>query len=387
MLEPGTKIKVLIVDDSAVIRKIVAQTLSHDKDIEVVGTANDPYEARELIIKTRPDVLTLDIEMPRMDGLTFLKILMEHHPMPIIIMSSLTQAGSDYAMRALQLGAVEVLAKPSGAHSVEDLAEQLPFKIKAAAMSRVIQRANPDNIAAPHTPSQDVHEKMAQLQKGGVSPAIAVSHLLKNEKGTHVIPYNGPLVNFDPRQIILLGASTGGTEALREVLAKLPKHMPPICLVQHIPAYFSKAFADRLNLICAGEVHEAQDSQKVESGSIVVAPGGHHMVVRWNGEHYQVHLKEGPMVWHQRPAVDVLFNSAVEYAQHATVGLLTGMGKDGAEGMLKLKQAGAHTLAQDKESCVVFGMPRVAQEIGATDKMVSLEQIPYELMRAVGYRL
>lgn len=344
------KIKVLIVDDSAVVRKVVNEALALDPEIEVVGTAADPYIARDKIIELQPDVMTLDIEMPRMDGLRFLEIIMKHKPMPVIIMSSLTQAGSEYALRALQLGAVEVLAKPSSAYSIGELADQLREVVKNAAQCSI---RNPAPAVAPSPTTSSLPPKVLQSTS-----------------------------SYSPRHIILLGASTGGTEALKDVLTQLPADVPGICIVQHIPAYFSKAFADRLNQLCKISVREAVDGDVVQPGLALVAPGDFHMLLRWRGTRYEVQLKKGPMVWHQRPAVDVLFSSAAECVDgfKTTVGLLTGMGKDGAEGMLKLRQRGAHTFAQNEESCVVFGMPRSAMEIGAAEKMVHLRDFPRAIM-------
>lgn len=347
---PNQKIKVLIVDDSAVVRRIVTEALSKDPDIEVVGTAIDPYMARDKIVELEPDVVTLDIEMPKMDGLTFLKILMQHKPMPVILLSSLTQEGSDYAMKALQLGAVEVLAKPGGSFSVGAVSEQLVQKVKAAAVSRVRRREGPELAARDRA-----HPARSVVKTAGA--------------GTK---------KFHPRQIILLGASTGGTEALRDVLTELPAEMPGICIVQHIPAYFSRAFAQRLNGICELSVKEAEEGDIVAPGKVLIAPGDYHMLLKWTGSAFRVHLKQGPMVWHQRPAVDILFSSALDsYSAPHTIGaIFTGMGKDGADGLLKLREIGARTFAQSERTCVVFGMPKAAMENGGAQKMVDLEDFP-----------
>lgn len=344
------KIKVLVVDDSAVVRKLISEALGKDPDIEVVGTASDPYVARDKIVELEPDVLTLDIEMPRMDGLTFLKVLMHHYPLPVILISSLTKEGSEHAMRALQLGAVEVLAKPSGSFSVGELGDQIIEKVKAAAISKV--RRLPEEISASIT-SQNV--------------------------------LSSPIYQLNPRQVILLGASTGGTEALKDVITALPENMPGICIVQHIPSYFSKAFAERLNELSQLEVREAVEGDIVKPGLALVAPGDYHMVLKWNGSQHYVSLRQEPPVWHQRPSVDVLFSSAVECAHGPSTiaAIFTGMGKDGAEGMFKLKKIGAKTFAQDEESCVVFGMPRAAIEIGAVDRVLSLQDFPRTLVSSV----
>ena len=343
------KIRVLVVDDSAVVRKLVSDALASDPEIEVVGTAIDPYNAKDKIIELSPDVVTLDIEMPRMDGLTFLRLIMERRPMPVIIMSSLTQHGSDKAMEALRLGAVDVLGKPAGSFSFGDLGPQLIQKIKAAACAR-LRRAGP--MAAP-------------------APAVVKP-----------LPSGRTAPGTDPRQVILLGASTGGTEALREVLTALPADIPPIAIVQHIPPVFSRSFADRLNQLCAFEVREAVDGDRLKPGLALVAPGNFHMLLQRQGDAYHVRVTDGPQVWHQRPAVDLLFKSAAECAGvHALAGVLTGMGKDGADGLLALRKKGAQTFAQDEESSVVYGMPRVAWENGGAQRQVSLGRIAEHIFR------
>jgi len=342
-------IRVLVVDDSAVVRKLVADALRSDPEIEVVGTAVDPYAARDKIQQLNPDVLTLDLEMPRMDGLTFLKILMEQRPLPVIIMSSLTQRGSDYALEALRLGALDVLAKPGGPYSFGDLGPQLIARIKAAGGAKLRRRRTDD--AEPKGP-----------------PTRDPSSVLRPP------PSDAPAGN--PRRLILLGASTGGTEALREVLTRLPAGLPGIAIVQHIPPVFSKNFADRLNQLCAFEVREAADGDKLSPGLALIAPGNFHLLLQWHGNHHRVRVVSGPPVWHQRPAVDLLFKSAADCgaAPHALAGIFTGMGKDGAEGLLKLRQRGATTFAQDEATSVVYGMPRAAWENGAAQRQVALER-------------
>jgi two-component system chemotaxis response regulator CheB len=339
------RIRVLVVDDSAVVRKLVSEALKNDPEIEVVGTAVDPYIARDKIKTLQPDVLTLDIEMPRMDGLTFLKILMEQHPLPVIIMSSLSQRGSDVALEALRLGAFDVLGKPAGAYSFGDLGPQLIARIKASVGAR-LRRARGSTPPIPAKPA-----RTRRVDRG--------------------------------REIILLGASTGGTEALREVLTHLPAEVPPIAIVQHIPPVFSKTFADRLNQMCQIEVREAVDGDRLESGLALIAPGNFHMLLQWQVDHYRVRVINGPAVWHQRPAVDLLFKSSVDCgaAPHAIAGILTGMGRDGADGLLKLREKGATTFAQDEASCVVFGMPRVAWENGAAQRQLPLERVADFILR------
>jgi len=338
-------IRVLIIDDSAVVRRMATEALSVDPEIEVVGTAVDPYAARDKITELKPDVITLDIEMPRMDGLTFLEILMQRRPTPVIVMSSLSQRGSEHALEALRLGAFDVLGKPDGSYSFGDLGPQLIQKIKAAASARL--RALPPPLKPSRTP--------------GTRPAIAPPAL----RALH------------PRSVILLGASTGGTEALREVITHLPPNLPGIAIVQHIPAMFSRAFADRLRSLSSLDVREAVDGDCLSPGVALVAPGNFHLLLDWRADHYRVRVVSGPQIWHQRPAVDMLFKSAKDCgaAPHAVAGILTGMGKDGAEGLLHLREGGAITFAQDEASSIVYGMPRAAWENGGAQHQVSLGRV------------
>jgi two-component system, chemotaxis family, protein-glutamate methylesterase/glutaminase len=343
------KIRVLIVDDSALVRRAVSESLSRSPDIEVVGTAPDAYVARDKILRLNPDVLTLDIEMPRLDGLTFLKLLMQRRPMPVVILSSLTGTGSVKALEALQAGAVEVLGKAAGEFSTVDDHHRLVEVVKAAFRAK-LTRQRP-TAPPPFTPGK---------------PATRAFPLATS------FPPSG-----QPGKIILMGASTGGTEALRNILIRLPGDLPGICVVQHIPAHFSLAFAQHLNQLCALEVREAKDGDLVAPGLVLVAPGGFHLVLNRHGRAYEVRLSKGPRVHYQRPAVDVLFSSAVKAgaAPHALAILLTGMGSDGANSMLELRQAGARTVAQDEASCVVFGMPREAIRLGAAEFVLPLDQI------------
>lgn len=353
------KIRVLIVDDSALVRKLVTDALKTDPEIEVVGTATDPYVARDKIKQLDPDVLTLDLEMPRMDGLTFLRIVMEQRPLPVIIMSSLSQRGSDCALEALRLGAFDVLAKPGGSYSFGDLGPQLIARIKATRGARLRGRT-PD--AARRKPETGRHAPAA-----GARPPP-------------------PGRRSAARDLILLGASTGGTEALRTVLAGLPVNLPPIAIVQHIPPIFSKAFAERLNHLCQIEVREAVDGDRLAPGLALVAPGNFHLLVQWQHDHYRARVVNGPAVWHQRPSVDLLFKSAADCgaAPHVIAGVLTGMGGDGAEGLLRLRERGATTFAQDEATSVVYGMPRAAWENGAAQRQVRLEGIAHYLLRRDG---
>ncbi|OPY85215.1 MAG: Chemotaxis response regulator protein-glutamate methylesterase [Smithella sp. PtaU1.Bin162] len=342
------RIKVLIVDDSAIVRKIFSEELSKYSDIEVVGVAPDPYVARDKIVSLRPDVITLDIEMPRMDGLTFLKKLMKYHPVPTIIVSSLTTKGGKLTLEAMDNGAVDVIGKPGSSYSVGDMSAQLVEKIRAASRVNVIKRdtANTITDTAEHEPIK----ALAQTSN----------------------------------KVIAIGASTGGTEALKKVLTKMPPNSPGIVIVQHMPANFTTAFAARLNDICQVSVKEAEDNDSVVPGTALVAPGNFHMLLRRSGARYYVEIKTGPMVYHQRPAVDVLFKSTAQYAGANAIGvILTGMGADGAEGLLEMKKMGAGTIAQDEKSCVVFGMPKEAIKLGAADKVVSLEMIASEIIKMV----
>lgn len=339
------KIRVLVVDDSAIVRKVLTEALTGERDIEVVGTAPDPFVARDKILSLNPDVLTLDIEMPRMDGVTFLKKLMHHHPLPVIVISSLGIASSRAALEALEAGAIDVLAKPGGPQSVGDLRLSLASKIRAAKVARL--RTPAPKAAASASPA-------ARMPLGHPFPASAV---------------------------IAIGASTGGTEAIQKVLLEFPANCPGIVITQHIPAVFSRSFANRLNEVCAIRVREAEDGDKVEPGLALVAPGNFHMLLRRSSSGYHVEIKDGPMVCYQRPAVDILFHSVARTAGSCATGaLLTGMGSDGAQGMLAMKKAGARTIAQDEASCVVFGMPKEAIRLGAVDRVLTLSAIPGAIM-------
>jgi len=340
------KIKTLIVDDSAIVRKILSEELSKFPDIEVVGTAPDPFVARDKILKLQPEVITLDIEMPRMDGLTFLRKLMKHYPLPVIIVSSLTAKGSKLALEAMEIGAVDVIAKPGGSYSVGDMSDMLAEKIRIASVANISQQLD----------YQTNYERPEPIR------ALAET--------TH--------------KIIAIGASTGGTEALKEVLTKMPPNSPGIVVVQHMPANFTTAFAERLNGLCQVTVKEAEDNDSVTPGKALIAPGNYHMLLRRSGARYYVEVKDGPRVHHQRPSVDILFKATAKYAGPNSIGvIMTGMGADGAEGLLEMKQAGAKTIAQDERTCVVFGMPKEAIKLGAADKVVPLGQVAHEILRMV----
>jgi two-component system, chemotaxis family, protein-glutamate methylesterase/glutaminase len=364
-------IRVLIVDDSAIVRKILSDALSGEADLEVVGSAPDPYVARDKILSLKPDVLTLDIEMPRMDGLTFLKKLMHFHPMPAVVISSLAQPSCRAAIEALEFGAVEVLAKPGGPYSVGELRSSLASKIRSAAAARI----NPRTIPAVATITS------ANPAAGASKPAVLTI-------SSKPVPAPPPKVAAlksapAPEAIIAIGASTGGTEAIATVMSRMPEGSPPILITQHIPPVFSRAFAARLNDSCAVRVKEAEDGDPVKPGTALVAPGDFHMVLRKTGGRYFVNVKPGPRVCYQRPSVDVLFLSVAEAAgRNATGVLLTGMGSDGAQGLLKMRQAGARTIAQNEATCVIFGMPREAIELGAAEQVVALGAVPEAILAA-----
>jgi two-component system chemotaxis response regulator CheB len=338
---------VLIVDDSAIVRKILSEELAKYQDIEVVGVAPDPFVARDKIVSLKPDVITLDIEMPRMDGLTFLRKLMQYHPLPTIIVSSLTPKGGKLTLEALDIGAVDVVAKPGAAYTVGDMSTVLVEKIRGASRVKLARKEQPDSA-----PRADLEPVRALAQ---------TSH-----------------------KVIAIGASTGGTEALKVLLMKMPPNSPGIIIVQHMPANFTTAFAERLNNLCQITVKEAADNDSVTAGTALLAPGNYHMILRRSGARYYVEIKTGPMVHHQRPAVDVLFKSTAKYAGANSIGvILTGMGSDGAEGMREMKKAGAATIAQDEKSCVVFGMPKEAIKLNAVDYVLPIEQITSQIIRMV----
>jgi len=348
------KYRVLIVDDSPLVRRMIAKVLEPERDMEVVGMAADPYQARDLIQKTKPDILTLDIEMPRMDGLTFLKILMEKHPMPVIVLSSLSQENSIYACRALEEGAADVLAKPRSSHSIGETGAILAGRIRS-----ILRHGKAD------------HARQPAASLPAIKTEVKLGTALAGRK-------------WDPSQIILMGASTGGPPALKRVLSGLPANLPGICLVQHMPAFITQAFAERLDADCALHVREAKDGDLVEPGQVLLAPGDYHMTLQKQMNQFQVRLDQSAKVCYQRPSVDVLFKSALPYASRRMLAvILTGMGSDGAAGMLDLKNAGARTIAQDEATSVVYGMPRAAADIGAVREVVPLEKVAASILRSV----
>ncbi|TAL97827.1 MAG: chemotaxis response regulator protein-glutamate methylesterase [Rhodanobacter sp.] len=348
------RVRVLVVDDSALVRKLMSTMLACDPAIEVVGTAADPLIARDKIKQLNPDVLTLDVEMPRMDGITFLENLMRLRPMPVVMVSSLTVEGAEVTLRALEMGAVDFFAKPDHdlASRFAESAQEICEKVKLAARTRPRARTVVRKLEAPPRLSADAVLPRARsaATRGG-----------------------GP--------IIAIGASTGGTEAVRVVLEAMPPDAPPILVTQHIPAAFSGPFAQRMDRCSAMRVCEAHDGQPIQSGHAYIAPGSHHLLVMWDGAKYVCRLHDGPPVNRHKPSVDVLFRSMAASAGAATIAtLLTGMGDDGARGLLELRQAGAATLVQDEGSSVVWGMPGSAWKLGAADEMQALDHIAARLL-------
>jgi two-component system, chemotaxis family, protein-glutamate methylesterase/glutaminase len=341
------KIKVLIVDDSAVVRQTLREILSSDPDIEVISVACDPYVAAERIRENVPDVITLDIEMPRMDGITFLRRIMSQHPIPVIICSSLAGSGTDTALQALECGAVDIITKPRiGCKSfLEESRQTLCDAVKAAANARL----------------------RSQVKHADAQPKLTADAMLAK-------PSHAMLETTE--KVIVLGASTGGTEALRELLEALPLDTPGIVIVQHMPEHFTRAFASRLDGLCQISVKEAENNDTVLRGRALIAPGNHHLLLKRSGARYFVEVKDGPLVCRHRPSVDVLFRSAARYAGKNALGvIMTGMGDDGARGLLEMKEAGASTIAQDEHTCVVFGMPNEAIKRGAAQRVLPLGSI------------
>ncbi len=345
----NNKIKVLVVDDSAVIRKILSSSLNKYKDIEVIGTAPDPFVARNRILQLKPDVITLDVEMPRMDGITFLNKLMTHYPIPTIMVSSLTQKGCDATLKALEVGAIDFVAKPTSrfGNDVENVIGELYTKIKYASKVKVKNRPKRANGNGNHPQTKESNYTVF--------------------KGTN--------------KVIFIGASTGGTEALKDVLIKMPPNSPAIAIVQHMPEMFTKAFAERMNSLCSISVKEGKNGDSLVQGQAIIAPGNYHMSIKRNGAMYRIETNQNAPIHHQRPAVDVLFDSAAKYVGPNAIGvIMTGMGSDGATGLLNMKESGAKTIAQDQDSCVVFGMPKEAIKLGAADKVVPLNTIPANIL-------
>lgn len=351
------KIRVLIVDDSAVVRQTLSSILSGDPEIEVMGVASDPYVAASKIAHEVPDVITLDIEMPRMDGLTFLRKIMMQHPIPVVIISSLAEGNTETGLKALELGAVEIIAKPRMGTKdfIEDSQIRLRDAVKSAANAKLRRRT--------------LNEVMQVQPKLSANAVLAASAPSKSMIKTS-------------EKVIAVGASTGGTEALKEFLVALPADSPGIVIVQHMPEKFTKSFSDRLNDLCKITVKEAENNDTVIRGRALIAPGNYHMLLKRSGARYYVEVKEGPLVNRHRPSVDVLFRSTAQYAGGNAIGvLMTGMGDDGAQGLLEMHEAGAITVAQDEKSCVVFGMPKEAIKRGAADHILPLGQIADFVMK------
>ncbi len=362
------KIKVLCVDDSALIRSLMTEIINSQPDMTVVATAPDPLVARELIKQHNPDVLTLDVEMPRMDGLDFLEKLMRLRPMPVVMVSSLTERGNEITLRALELGAVDFVTKPKVGirDGMLDYAEKLADKVRAAARARV--RVRP---AAAHAPA-------AAGAVGGAAGAAASAHAAPASASPAPM-LNNPLLSTE--KLIIVGASTGGTEAIREVLTPLPPDAPAVLIAQHMPPGFTKSFAQRLNGLCRITVKEAEHGERVLPGHAYIAPGHAHLLLARSGANYIAHLSDEPPVNRHRPSVDVLFRSAAAHAGKNAIGvILTGMGRDGAAGLLEMRNAGAYTLAQDEASCIVFGMPREAIALGAADDISPLADMSRRVM-------
>ncbi len=351
------KIRVLVVDDSAVVRQTLTGILSSEPDIEVMAKASDPLIAADQIRREVPDVIMLDIEMPRMDGLTFLQKVMSQHPIPVVICSSLAESGSVTALHALEYGAVEIILKPRlGAKQfLEESKIRICDAVRAAAASQV---------------------KRLPAQPREIPPKLTADALLAKAKiGTDAMLKT-------TEKVVVVGASTGGTEALKDLLTAMPLDAPGIVIVQHMPENFTKAFAQRLDSICNISVKEAESNDTVIRGRALIAPGNHHVLLKRSGARYFVEIKEGPLVSRHRPSVDVLFRSAARYAGPNAVGvIMTGMGDDGAKGLLEMKQAGAATIAQDEETCVVFGMPKKAIELGAVDRVLPLVSLAGAVLR------
>jgi two-component system chemotaxis response regulator CheB len=351
----ANRIKVLIVDDSAVVRQAMTDILSSDPSIEVVGAARDPYMAVETMKEVIPDVITLDVEMPRMDGITFLQKIMSQHPLPVVMVSSLTENGSETTFKALEYGAVDIIQKPK--LGVKQFLEESKIiicdAVKAAARA---------------------HMKKAVVKPLHVQPKLTADAVIPKATSKAMVQTTD--------KIVAIGASTGGTEALRVFLETLPQDAPGMVIVQHMPEHFTRAFANRLDGICRVSVKEAENDDTVIRGRVLIAPGNRHTLLKRSGARYYVEVKDGPLVCRHRPSVDVLFRSAARYAGRNCIGvIMTGMGDDGARGMLEMKEAGAFNIAQDENSCVVFGMPNEAIKLQAVDKVAPLEQIAGILLR------
>lgn len=348
------KIRVLVIDDSALVRQILSQGLSLDPAIEVVGTAGDPYIARDKIVNLRPDVLTLDVEMPRMDGVDFLRRLMPQYPLPVVMVSSLTQKGKQITLDSLDAGAVDFVSKPTSdiARGLKQMLSELCAKVKLASTA---------NVSHWKTSRTVVPARLKTLEKRALAESTD--------------------------KVIAIGASTGGTEAIRKIIAQFPATMPGVVIVQHMPAGFTRLFAERLNHLCAMEVKEAATGDRIMPGRVLIGPGGFHMKVVRSGGFYQVRCEPGATVKGHCPSVDVMMHSVAQHVGANAIGvMLTGMGSDGAEGMKAMREAGAHNLAQDQASCVVFGMPKVAYELGGAHSLVPLDSMATRIVDLLSER-
>lgn len=356
------KIKVLVIDDSAVVRQVLSEILNSEKDIEVVGVANDPIIARQKIKSLHPDVLTLDVEMPKMDGITFLEKLMRLRPTPVVMVSTLTESGADTTLRALELGAVDFVAKPKldVANTMADYGADLVGKVRAAAVAKV----RPLVTRPAAAPRIDIPERFS------TDAVLAKTSGARHFKTTD--------------RIIALGASTGGTEAIKDLLATMPADAPAVVITQHMPENFTKSFAQRLDSLSAMSVCQAEDGQQINPGHVYLAPGAFHMMVERNGAHFVCRLNDGPPVNRHKPSVDVLFRSVAQNVGSNAVGaILTGMGDDGALGMKEMHDAGCFCVAQDEQSCVVYGMPKMAVKEGGVDESLPLPKISGRLIAKV----
>ena len=348
------KIRVLVVDDSAVVRQTLIEIINSDPELEVMSSAADPYIAAERMREEVPDVITLDVEMPRMDGITFLQKIMSQHPIPVVICSSLVEDSSGTALKALEYGAVEIIQKPR--IGTKQFLEESKIRICDAIKAAAIARVRPIS------------------QRHHVEPKLTADAMMPKPRSNAMVETTD--------KVIVVGASTGGTEAIRVFLEKMPANAPGIVIVQHMPEHFTKSFAERLDTLCQVSVKEAQDNDTVMTGRALIAPGNFHTLLKRSGARYYVEIKEGPLVSRHRPSVDVLFRSTARYAGGNAVGvIMTGMGDDGAKGMLEMKEAGVYTIAQDEASCVVFGMPNEAIKLGAVAKVHPLEDIAAAVLR------
>jgi len=348
------KIRVLVVDDSAVVRQILSDLINSDPELEVIAAASDPYFAVQKIKKECPDVITLDVEMPKMDGITFLKKIMSQHPIPVVMVSSLTGDGTDTALQAMRYGAVDIITKPQ--IGIKGFFEE--SKIHICDTIKAASHVNLKKLVK-------VQKIVPKLSADAVIPAITGHAMAKTTE-----------------KVIVVGASTGGTEALRVFLQAMPMDSPGIVIVQHMPEKFTKSFAERLDSLCAITVKEAENGNSVLRGHALIAPGNKHMLLKRSGARYYVEVKDGPLVNRHRPSVDVLFRSAARYGGKNVIGvIMTGMGDDGAKGMLEMKEAGAYNFAQNEQSCIVFGMPKEAIAAGGVDKIVSLESIASHVIK------